>query len=145
MRRIFLSSLFRGICRAEGNSGILPDKSSRLPPAVCTEQPGWLLDGTGKMPVSRGRHALAVYPNFADAFYPREHVVHSLAAEAHQFRADDARHKIAGQIQNLLRCRTVEPLAKNSRHRASERLHLRTERHANVCLALLIYVQINAD
>ncbi len=91
------------------------------------------------------RHALPVYPNFADAFYPREDVIHSLAAEAHQFRAHDARHKITRQIQNLLGTRAVEPLAKNRCHRASERLHFRAERHANVCLALFVDVQINAD
>ena len=91
------------------------------------------------------RHALPVQPNFADAFYPREDVIHSLAADSHQFRAHDARHEITRQIQNLLRRRAVEPLAKNGRHRASERLHFRTEGHANVCLALFIYVQINAD
>ena len=91
------------------------------------------------------RHALPVEPNFADAFYPREDVIHSLAAKPHQFRADDARHEITRQIQNLLRRRAVEPLAKNGRHRASERLHFRAEGHANVCLALFIDVQINAD
>ena len=31
------------------------------------------------------RHALAVYPNFADAFYPGEDVIHSLTAKAHEF------------------------------------------------------------
>jgi hypothetical protein len=91
------------------------------------------------------RHALAVQIDLADAFYPREDIINSLAAEPHQFRAHDARYKIIWQIQNLLRRRAVEPLAKNGRHRASERLHFRAEGHADVCLALVIYVQINAN
>ena len=101
---------------------------------------------TAKMAVLRHlRDALAVQPNFADAFYSREDVIHSLAADPHQFRADDARHEITRQIENLLRRRTVEPLAKNGRHCASERLHFRAEGHTNVGLALFIDVQINAD
>ena len=97
------------------------------------------------MPVLRGRHALAVQIDFADALYPREDVIHSLAAESHQVRADNARYEITRQIQNLLRRRTVEPLAKNGRHRASERLHFGAKCHANLCLALFIDLQINAD
>ena len=49
-------------------------------------------------PLRHLRHALPVQPNFADAFYPREDVIHSLAADAHQFRADNARHEITRQI-----------------------------------------------
>src|SRR6476660_6921284 len=86
------------------------------------------------------RHALAVEPNFADTFYPREDVIHSLAANSHQFRAHDARNEITRQIENLLGRRAVESLAKNRRHRTSERLQYRTESHANVCLALVLYV-----
>src|SRR5262245_51668322 len=86
------------------------------------------------------RHALTVQINFADALYPREHVIHSLAAESHEFRADDAHHKITRQIENLLRRRAIESLAENRRHRASERLHFRAEGHANVCLAFFIDV-----
>src|SRR3954466_9894859 len=91
------------------------------------------------------RHALAVQPNFTDTFYPREDVIHSLAADPHQFRADNPRNEITRQIENLLRCGAVESFAKNGRHSASKRLHFRTERHANVCLASFIYVQINTD
>ena len=91
------------------------------------------------------RHALPVQPDFADAFDAREDVIDRLAAEAHQFRADDARHEIARQIENLLRRRAIEPFAKNRRHRAGKRLHFRPERHANVRLAVFIHMQINAD
>ena len=39
---------------------------------------------SAKMAVLRHlRHALAVQPNFADAFYPREDVIHSLAPDSH--------------------------------------------------------------
>src|SRR4030081_1451115 len=51
----------------------------------------------------RLRHALSIQPNFTDAFDPREHVINRLAADAHQLRADNARHEIARNIQNLLR------------------------------------------
>src|SRR5262245_32615074 len=71
------------------------------------------------------RHAFAVQIHFADAFYPREDVIHGLAAESYQFCADNARHEITRQIQNLLRCRPGEPLAENRRHRPSKRLHFR--------------------
>src|SRR5262245_59462350 len=91
------------------------------------------------------RHALTVQINFADVFNPCEHVIHSLAAESHQFRTDDARHKITRQIENLLWRRAVESFAENRCHRASERLHFWAEGHANVCLALFIDLQINTD
>ena len=91
------------------------------------------------------RHTLPVQPDFADAFDSGENVIHSLAAHAHQFRAHDARHEIARQIENLLRRRAIQSLAKNGRHRTGKRLHFRTKRHANVCLAVLIHLQINAD
>src|SRR5262249_11938710 len=80
-------------------------------------------------------HSLAIEPNLADAFYPCEDVIHSLTADSHQFRPHNSRHKIARKIQDLLRRRTIEPLAKNGRHSASKRLHFRTEGHPNVCLA----------
>src|ERR1700745_2622444 len=100
---------------------------------------------TARMAVLRYlRHPLTIEIDFADAFYPREHVINSLAAEAHQFRADDARHEITREIENFLRRGAVEPLAKNRRHRASERLHFWTERHADMCLPILIHMQINA-
>src|SRR5215469_18075002 len=89
-------------------------------------------------------HSLAIEPNLANTFYPREHIIYGLAADSHQFRPDDSRYKITRQIQNLLRRRAFEPLAENRSHRASERLHFPTESHANVRLALFIYVQINA-
>jgi hypothetical protein len=91
------------------------------------------------------RHALPVQPDFANTLYPCEDIINSLAAESHQFSADDARNEVTRQIQNLLRRGAVEALAKNGRHRASQRLHFRSERHANLCLALVIHVQINAD
>lgn len=97
------------------------------------------------MSVLRSRHALSVQPNFADAFYPGEDVINSLAPEPHQFRANDAGYEITWQIQNLLRRRAVEALAKNRSHRASERLYLRAEGHANVAFALFIDVQVNAN
>ena len=100
---------------------------------------------TAKMAVLRCGHSLAIQINFADAFYPREDVIHSLAAESHQLRADNARHEITLQLENLLRRQTVEPLAKNGRHRASKSLHFRTDSHSNVRVALLIDLQINAD
>jgi hypothetical protein len=90
------------------------------------------------------RHPLPIQPNFTDAFDPREHVVNRLAADAHQFRTDDARHEIARKIENFLRCRAFEPFAKDRRHGAGKCLHFRTERHANVRLAVFIHVQINA-
>ena len=90
-------------------------------------------------------HALSVEIDFADAFDAGEHVIHSLAANSHQFAADDARHKVTRQIQDLLRRRAVEPLAKNRCHRASKRLNFRAKGHANVCLTLFVDVQINAN
>src|SRR5438034_3281546 len=83
--------------------------------------------------------------DLADAFDAREHVIDSLAANAHELCAYDARHKIARKIENLLRRRTVQTFAKNRCHGAGERLHLRTERHANMRLAVFIDMQINAD
>ena len=60
-----------------------------------------------QLPSRHMRHALSVHPNFADAFYPREDVIDGLAAQPHEFRADNARHKITRQIENLLRRRAV--------------------------------------
>jgi len=66
----------------------------------------------GAGPPSRHlRHTLAVQIDFTNAFDPRQDVIHSLAAESHKFRADNPRHKVTRQIENLLRRRTVEPLA----------------------------------
>ena len=91
------------------------------------------------------RHPLTIQVNFADAFYPREHVINGLAAKPHQFGADDPRHEITGQIENFLRRGPVEPLAKNCCHRASEGLHFGTKRHSDMRPAILVHVQINAD
>jgi hypothetical protein len=90
-------------------------------------------------------HALSVEPNFANAFDAREYVIDGLAANAHQLRPNDAGHEIAREIENFLRRRAFESLAKNRRHRAGKCLHFRTECHANVSPAVFIYVQINAD
>jgi len=90
-------------------------------------------------------HALAVEPNFADAFDTRENVINRLAADAHQFRADDACYEIAGQIENLLRSRPLEAFAKNRRHRARQRLYFGAERHSNMCLSVFVHVQVNAN
>ncbi len=97
------------------------------------------------MPLRYLRHALAVEINLTNAFDAREHVINRLAANAHQFRADDARHEIARKIENLLWRRAFEAFAKNCRHGAGKRLHFRTKRHANLRLAVFIDVEINAD
>src|SRR5262249_50313983 len=164
MRRIFLSSLFRGICasgmvtettrtsRANRSTGILPVWRAGV--LACARSCSTRLHSAGETPAgppSRDAvlrhccHALSVQPDFADAFDPRENVIHGLATEAHQFLADDAAYEIIGRIENLLWRRAVEALAKNGRHRASERLHFRAEGHANVGFAHFIDVQINAD
>ena len=57
------------------------------------------------------RHALPVQPDFADAFYPRKDVIDRLAADPYQLRSDDASHKIAGKIENLLRSGAFESFA----------------------------------
>ncbi len=90
------------------------------------------------------RHALAVQPHLADAFDPREYVINCLAADAHEFRTNDASHEIAGKIENFLRSRAFESFAKNRGHRAGKRLHFRAKSHPNVRFAILIHVQINA-
>jgi hypothetical protein len=90
-------------------------------------------------------HALAVHPNFADAFDARQDVINRLAPDAHQFRTHDAGHEVARKLKDLLRSRAFEAFAKNRRHRSRERLHFRAERHANMCFAMFIDVQINAD
>ena len=97
------------------------------------------------MPVLRHlSHALPVEPHLADAFDAREHVIDRLAADAHQLRSHDAGYEIAREIENFLRRRAFESFAKNRSHGTGECLHFRTERHANVCPAVFIDVQINA-
>ena len=91
------------------------------------------------------RHALPVEPDFADAFDACEHVINGLTANAHQLRADDAPDEIAREIENFLRRRAFQSLAKNRCHGAGKRLHLRTERHANARSAVFVHVQIYAD
>ena len=88
---------------------------------------------------------MSVQPDFADAFDAREDVIDRLAADSHQLRSDDAGYEIAREIENFLRCRAFESFAKNRRHGPGKRLHFRTECHANVCSAVFIHVQINAD
>ena len=90
------------------------------------------------------RHALPVEPHFADTFDSREDVINRLASDTDQFRAHNARHEIAGQIENFLRSRALESFAKNRRHGAGKRLHFRAERHADVRPAIFICVQVNA-
>ena len=90
-------------------------------------------------------HALPIEVNFADTFDAREHVIHRLAADAHQFRTHDACHEIARQIENFLRSRPFEAFAKDRGHRAGKRLHFGAKRHAEVCLALFIDLQINTN
>src|SRR6266700_4901673 len=58
-------------------------------------------------------HSLPIQIHFADAFDAREHVVNRLAADAHQFRANNARHEIARQIEDLPRRGAFETFAKN--------------------------------
>src|SRR5262245_58507379 len=60
-------------------------------------------------------HTLPIQPDLADAFDTREHIVDSLAADAHQLGANDARDEIARKIEKFPRPRTFEALAKNSR------------------------------
>lgn len=91
------------------------------------------------------RDALPIQINFADAFDAREHVIHGLAAEANEFRANDSRNKIARHIENLLRRGAIESLTENRGHGAGKRLHFWAKRHANVCSAVFIHVQVNAD
>src|SRR5215217_4926189 len=67
-------------------------------------------------PLCHLRHALAIHPHLAHAFDTRENVVHRLAANAHEFRAYNPRHKITRKIQNLLWRRSFESLAKNRAH-----------------------------
>ena len=126
MNRIFFSSLFRGICASgdgKRNHTNVTQNVAQASVSVASGRPrlleitaipsrrqdACLTDGRDGL-LRHLRHALPVQPNFADAFYPREDVIHSLAAEAQQFRAHDARHKIAGQIQNLLRVEPSSPL-----------------------------------
>ena len=90
------------------------------------------------------RHALSIEPHFADTFDSREDVINRLASDTDQFRAHNARHEVAGQIENFLRRRALESFAKNRRHGAGKRLHFRAERHADVRLAIFIDVQVNA-
>ncbi len=90
-------------------------------------------------------HALPIKVNFADTFDAREHVIHRLAADAHQFRTHDACHEIARQIENFLRSRPFEAFAKDRGHRAGKRLRFGAKRHAEVCLALFIDLQINTN
>ena len=90
------------------------------------------------------RHALSIEPHFADTFDSREDVINRLASDTDQFRAHNARHEIAGQIENFLRSRVLESFAKDRRHGAGKRLHFRAERHADVRPAIFIDVQVNA-
>src|SRR5439155_16834314 len=76
---------------------------------------------------------------------PSEHVINRLAANADQFRADDACDEIARQIANFLWRAALQAFAKNRGHRAGERLHFRAERHTDVGSAVFIGMQINAD
>ena len=90
-------------------------------------------------------HTLPVEPNFADAFDACEHIIDRLTADTHQLCANDAPDEITREIEDFLWCRAFESFAKNRCHGAGKRLHFRTERHANVCSAVFIHVQINAD
>ena len=95
---------------------------------------------TRALPLRHFGHALAIEVHFADPLDAREHVVNRLAADAHKLGADDARDEIARQIENLLGRSTLQALAKDSRHCTGQRLHFRSERHANLRLALFIDV-----
>src|SRR5439155_13519263 len=84
----FLEFVIPRHLRAEGNSGILPDKSSRLPACYKGGQlRAWLAPQPGSL-LCHVRHALAVNPDFADAFDAGKQVINSLAAKAHQFPAN---------------------------------------------------------
>ena len=56
----------------------------------------------------------------------------------------NASHKIARQIENLLRRAAVETFAKNGSHRPGKSLHFRAERHPDMRFALFIHLQINS-
>ena len=90
-------------------------------------------------------HSLPIQINFADAFDPREHVVNRLAPHPYQFRAHDAGHEIARQLEHFLRRAAIEAFAQNRGHRAGERLHFRPQRHAKMRFALVVDLEINAD
>ena len=91
---------------AHRRSTILVDSATGLPArrfvhATIDKLEAYLPNSAGSRtstPLRHLRHALAVQPDFADTFYPRQDVIHSLAAYAHEFRADNARHEITRQI-----------------------------------------------
>ena len=125
----------RDACATRNSAGKMPaGPTAKMAVRGCPVLRGFLRCG----------HALPVQVDFTDAFYPSQNVINGLTADSHQFSADDARHKITGQIQNLLWRRAFETFAENRSHRSSKRLHFRAERHPNVCVALLIHTQINA-
>jgi hypothetical protein len=119
--RILLRSLFRGICAsadskrnqanvtredAHRRSTILVDSAvgllaRRFGHATIDKLEAYLPGSAGSRtsPPSRYlRHALAIEPNLADALDARKNVIHRLAADAHQFRSNNAGHEIAWQI-----------------------------------------------
>src|SRR5215475_830102 len=94
---------WRAVVRAGGNLQFFQQTSCPSSPTV-------------KMAVLRCSHALAVQKHFANGFYAREDVIHSLAAEPHQLRAHNARHEITRHIENLPRCGAIESFAQNRGH-----------------------------
>src|ERR1700730_2350799 len=144
--RIFLRSLFRGICAsadskrnhakvtredAHRRSTILVDSAAgllarRFVQATIDKLEAYLPSSAGSRtstPLRHLRHALPIEVNLADAFDPREDVINCLAADAHQFRAHDAGHEIARKLENFLWSRAFEAFAKERGHRTGKRLH----------------------
>src|SRR3954468_17038361 len=93
IRRILCSSLLRGIRRA--NCRPKPERVTSRNALRCRRAP------------------LSVEPNLTNPLHSREDVVSGLTAHTDELGADDARHEIARQIENFLRCRTVEPFAQD--------------------------------
>src|SRR5581483_2686919 len=98
-----------------------------------------------RMTLRHTRHALPIEPDLADAFDAGEDVIDGLTADSYQLCSHYPSNEIAWEIENLLRRRAFQSLTKNSGHRPCQRLHFRTECHANVCSASFVHVQINTD
>src|SRR5215210_4921618 len=81
-----------------------------------------------------GAEPVEIHP--AGTFDARQDVVNRLRADPHELTADDLRHEVRGNIENLLGRRAIESLAQDRRHRFCERLHLRSERHTKMGMPL---------